>query len=283
MLPALVHLLACLVGFPASVEAPPAPAVHGEAHVRDGTRAWTEARGHLAIVIDDIGRDLPAFERLWALPLPLTFAVLPGSRHAATVQDRLRARPERRREVLLHLPMEPLDATQMTAGLERDEVFLLRTDSAEVLRRKIEAALRAVPLATGVNNHMGSRLTADREAMEHVMTVIGERRLLFLDSRTHASSAAEDVARARGLLTSARRLFLDHDPREAAIAARLREALQESVERPIIVIGHPSEALVTVLERALPALEDARVGVYPLSRIVRAHVDARLREPRSSQ
>lgn len=281
-------ILGVLVGAFSFVESTPEPNPRTNAvepvvlaSGQGGTRAWSEARGHVAIVIDDVGRDLAAFERLWALPIPLTFAILPGSKHAGAIQDRLQASPERPREVLLHLPMEPLDATHMTAGLEREERFLLHTDSAYALRHKIEAALRAVPLAVGVNNHMGSRLTAEREVMERVMEVLAERHLLFLDSRTHASSTAEQVARARGMTASSRQIFLDHDPRASAIEARLREALERSVREPIIVIGHPSAALAAVLERALPTLEAARIGVYPVSRIILAHSEAKTLEPRS--
>jgi uncharacterized protein len=229
---------------------------------------WSEARGHLALVIDDVGRELHVFDQLLSLRFPVTFSVLPGAIYAAGVQLRLRADSRRPREIMLHLPMEPLDASMMERGDEAREVFLRAEDSAQVLVAKLEDALRRVPAATGINNHMGSRLTSDRAAMEAIMQPIAARGLLFLDSRTTAETTAEQVARASGVRTAARHVFLDDDPSESAIEASLAEAVRQSLERPTIAIGHPSAPLLAVLRRELPRLHASGIGVYPLSELV---------------
>ena len=107
----------------------------------DQTIPWDEAEGHLAIVIDDVGRELHLFEQLLALRHPLTFSVLPGSIYALGVQLRLRGDARRPREIMLHLPMEPGDPGMMVAGAEADEAFLLRADSPAARRAKLEAAV----------------------------------------------------------------------------------------------------------------------------------------------
>ena len=164
----------------------------------DLAEPWEKADGHMAIVIDDVGRELHLFEKLLALRFRLTFAVLPGSIYTAGVQLRLQDDHRRYREILLHLPMEPHDATQMTQGPEAMETFLLVEDDAGTLRQKVEQAMRKVPAAIGVNNHMGSRLSADRMAMDVVMAAVRERAMFFLDSRTDASTQAENAgARCR--------------------------------------------------------------------------------------
>ena len=48
--------------------------------------------------------------------------------------------------------------------------------SDEELRQKTLAALAAVPGAVGVNNHMGSELSADEPSMETVLRVLAGRR-----------------------------------------------------------------------------------------------------------
>ena len=58
----------------------------------------------------------------------------------------------------------------------------------------IRADLGSVPYSDGVNNHMGSRATADAALMARVMKVLRERNLFFIDSRTTASSAAVTAA-----------------------------------------------------------------------------------------
>jgi len=243
----------------------------------DRKLGWDVASGHLAIVVDDVGRELHLLEQLLGLRYELTFSVLPGAVFAAGAQLRLRADRRRYREILLHLPMEPDDPARMREGDEAREDFLLRADSADEQRRKLEAALARVPAAIGVNNHMGSRLTTDRAAMDAVMPVLAERGLVFLDSRTTAATVAELAAVDAGVPTLARRVFLDDDPSEAAIDAALLGAAELARQAPTVAIGHPSPELVAVLERRLPQLYDQGIGVYPLSALLRER--ARDRDP----
>jgi polysaccharide deacetylase 2 family uncharacterized protein YibQ len=237
---------------------------------------WAEAEGHLAIVIDDVGRELELFDKLLALRFELSYAVLPGSVFAPGVQQRLQADHRRPREILLHLPMEPLDPKAMT-GVEADENFMLASDSEAQLRAKLRAALERVPAASGVNNHMGSRLTADADAMATLMPTLRERGLYFLDSRTHPETVAAAEAEAAGVPTISRKVFLDHEPGRPAIRAALAEAAALAREQPTVAIAHPSVELVEVLREELPQLHAQGVGIYPVSRVI---VGARGPSPR---
>lgn len=235
----------------------------------DMTLPWKEASGHLAIVIDDVGRELHIFEQLLSLRHQLTFSVLPGAVYAAGSQLRAGGDRRRYREIMLHLPMEPMAPEPMKEGAEADEIFLLATDDEEALRRKISAALDRVPEAIAVNNHMGSRLTANRPAMDTVMEVLADRGLAFVDSRTTAETVAEQAAAAAGIVHGARRTsFLDHDPRREAIEAALLEAAERSRDQPVIAIAHPSLDVVDVLRTQLPRLHAQGIAVYPVSRIL---------------
>jgi uncharacterized protein len=229
---------------------------------------WDRAQGHLVIVIDDVGRELHVFEQLLSLRFALTFSVLPGSIYAAGVQLRLLGDRRRHRDIMLHLPMEPLDGARMSEGDEARETFLKVDDSAERLVAKLEQALQKVPTATGVNNHMGSRLSADRVAMDAIMRRLREQGLVFLDSRTTAQTVAELSAREAGVRTAARHVFLDDDPSEPAIEAALAEAARMAREKPTIAIGHPSVELHDVLQRELPRLHTAGIAIYPLSELI---------------
>ncbi len=237
----------------------------------DLTIPWDEASGHLAIVIDDVGRELDLFEELLDLRYPLTFSVLPNSVYARGVQDRLLADPRRPREILLHLPMEPSDPGPMQ--LDPAEVFLRAGDAPSLLRDKTLAALDRVPVAVGVNNHMGSKLTADPAAMAAIMPALRERGVFFLDSRTTPATVAASSAEAAGLPTISRDVFLDHDPDPEAIRAALANAVERSRERPTVAIAHPSSAVVEVLREELPRLHAAGVGLYPVGRLLAESVD----------
>ena len=233
----------------------------------DLTIPWSEADGHLAIVIDDVGRELELFDKLLALRYELSFSVLPGSIFAAGVQQRLQADSRRPREILLHLPMEPMEPTAM-GGLESREVFLLATDTPEQLQRKLVDALIRVPAATGMNNHMGSRLTADAAAMAAIMPVLRERGLYFLDSRTNPETVAATAAEQAGVPTLSRKVFLDHQPGREQIRAALAEAAMFAREQPTVAIAHPSLELVEVLREDLPKLHATGVAIYPVSRVL---------------
>lgn len=249
----------------------------------DQSLPWAEADGHLAIVIDDVGRELHLFEKLVSLRYRLTFSILPGSVYATGTQLRLDADRRRYREVMLHLPMEPSDEAAMREGDETKETFLLSTDDAETIRRKTEAALENVPSAVGINNHMGSRLTADRAAMDAVMTVLRERKLFFLDSRTHHDTRGMEAASAAKVPALSRQVFLDHDASAQAIAAQLDEAARLSKIGPTVAIGHPSAKMYEVLAAKLPQLLEGGVSVYPLSHVLEHQLRGEAAPPSDSQ
>jgi len=240
----------------------------------DQTLPWASAKGHLAIVIDDVGRELELFDKLLDLRFRLTFSVLPNSIYAAGVQQRLTADHRRPREVLLHLPMEPLDPKAM-AGVDADEDFLLASDSPEQLRAKLEAAIARVPTAVGINNHMGSRLTAMPEAMATLMPVLRERQLYFLDSRTNPETVAAAQAQAAGVPSISRKVFLDHDPDREAIRAALRQAADHARDQPTVAIAHPSLDLVEILREELPKIQAQGVAIYPLSQVLAGSLEPR--------
>ncbi len=239
------------------------------AHDGDQTCTWDDARGHLAIIIDDIGRELHVFEQLLALRYRLTFSVVPGAVYTHGVQLRLQEDERRAREIMLHLPMEPEDAAAMTTGDEARETFLLARDSPAVLAQKTADALQRVGFAVGVNNHMGSHLTQNPQAMAAVMRVLATRHLYFIDSRTTAQTVAYTQALAVGVPAASRHVFLDHDPSEVAIRARLQEAATRAQTSPTIAIGHPSTALARVLQTELPTLFARGVCVFSASEVVR--------------
>ena len=240
----------------------------------DETIEWDQARGHLAVVIDDVGRELHLFEQLHALRFPLTFSVLPGAVYAPGIQLRLRSDRRRPREILLHLPCEPEDPAKMAEGAESGERFLRAGEPPAQLQDALAEALGRVPGAVGVNNHMGSRLTAERAAMDALMPVLRARGLYFLDSRTTPRSQGLAAAEAAGLPALGRDIFLDVDPSPAAVLAQLELAAERAEQRPVVVIAHPSPAVVETLREGLPRLRARGIGVYPLSELL-AHQLAR--------
>lgn len=226
-----------------------------------------------AIVVDDLGQDLQAAEKLLALPYPLTFSVLPKLRYSVkTAEEAHRAG----HEVMLHLPMEPQPGEHPSPGAGE----ILTSMSSEELARVLAADLETVPYAAGVNNHMGSRATAHFPLMTAVMDALRERRLYFVDSRTTATSVALDAARRRGLPAFYRSVFLDDTETVPYTLGQLRTFRRVVEEQGVaLAIGHPYATTIAALSRFLPELEKEDIQLVPPSELVRLPEVARLWPP----
>ncbi|KPV41252.1 hypothetical protein AN478_03765 [Thiohalorhabdus denitrificans] len=214
-----------------------------------------------AIIIDDMGRSRAQARAISRLPYPVAMAVLPGTPHA---DDTARQAHAREKEVLVHMPMEPGDS-----AIPLGPTFLREDMDREALVRQLRANLRVIPHAVGINNHMGSALTADARSMGWVMEALGEHDLFFVDSRTTHKTRALDEARSAGIHSASRDVFLDHEPTEEYVRAQFRELLRLARNRgTAIAIGHPHPATLKVLREMLPAASAAGVEIVPVREVV---------------
>ncbi|HVT18809.1 MAG TPA: divergent polysaccharide deacetylase family protein [Thermoanaerobaculia bacterium] len=201
-----------------------------------------EAR--VALVIDDLGRSLGDLDTLKRLGIPLTYAVLPFESQTSEVVAALRRRGE---EILCHLPMEPASGGNPGPGALRLGM------TREQLHDSTLAAIAAVPGAVGVNNHMGSSLSADAGSMATILGALRARGLYFLDSRTSSRSVGYRLATALGIPAAERQVFLDDDQRPEAISAQFHHLLDLARDRgEAIAIGHPHSATLAALAGEVP-------------------------------
>jgi hypothetical protein len=226
----------------------------GNANHGGGAAAPT---GQLALVIDDLGRSIDEIAALDALGVPLSYSVLPYESETAAVVARLRAE---HREVLCHLPMQPVNGNDPGPGALREGMDL------DALAAATTRALAQVPGAVGANNHMGSELTTDRAAMGTVLDVLQRHGLFFLDSRTSAGSVGFTLARSLGLPAAERDVFLDDDPDPAVIRREFARFLARSKERgAAIAIAHPRPTTLEVLRDELPKAKADGFTFVPVS------------------
>ena len=213
----------------------------------------------VAIVIDDVGESVDQLQPFLSIPLPLSFSVLPTTDRPAEVAGHL---ARLGRDVLVHLPMEPAEPDQMAGP-----GFLTTAMDAPTLRAVLARLLERVPSAVGANNHMGSRFTRDAARMEVVLAAMRERGLFFLDSRTDPGTVGGAVAAKVGLPFMERDVFLDNDPGEQEVLARLSDlAATARAKGCAVAIGHPRAATASALARF--ARDPARdVDLVPASRL----------------
>lgn len=208
-----------------------------------------QPKARVAVVIDDLGRDVAAIEKLTAIlsragNAQLSYAVLPYESRTSEVVEALRRHGA---EILLHLPMDPEGAADPGPGA------LLTGMSKSALAAATAAALAAVPGAIGVNNHMGSKLSSDRAAMAAILGEVRREGRYYLDSRTTAASVGFEVARELGIPAANRDLFLDDIAERSAIRSQFLKLLALARERgAAIAIGHPHPATLAVLEEEIP-------------------------------
>lgn len=222
-----------------------------------------EKAGMVAIVIDDLGQDLKPAKELLALPGKVTFSVMPGLPQSKKVAD---LAMRNGREVLLHLPMEPRNGNG-----KRQATGILRSDMTPLeFMTTIAEDIASVPGAAGVNNHEGSSLTENREAMKFLMAELKARNLRFLDSLTSPKSIAYATAREFGVRTAKRDVFLDNEnDNPAAIRKQLAE-LAHIVRKngKAIGIGHPYPSTISELKKWLAEAQEEGIEVVPVSRLM---------------
>ncbi len=216
--------------------------------------------GLVALVIDDLGMDRQHTAEAIALPSAVTLAFLP---YAPAVAEQVAEARARGHEILVHLPMEPAGRAYpgpmaLTAALDRHR-FLTR----------LSWNLTRFDGYVGVNNHMGSRLTADRRAMRWLMRDLKARGLLFLDSRTTPATVAAEVAAEEGVPYAVRRVFVDHERGPRALQAAYARIRRLARKEPVVAIGHPHRRTLAHIRRWLDrAARDGLVYV-PISTVVR--------------
>ena len=214
----------------------------------------------IALVIDDLGRDTEVLDDLEELGVDLTYSVLPFEQRTGDVVKRLN---DRASEVLLHLPMQARGDSDPGPGA------LFLSMSREELRARTRRALRAVPGAVGVNNHMGSAFSANAGAMKTVLQVVADSQLFFLDSRTSSASRGFDVARELSMPAVERSVFLDDSLEAIDIKEQFRVLLERARrDGAAVAIGHPHAVTLEVLREEVPAALEAGYRFVRVSTLV---------------
>ncbi|MEM7220345.1 MAG: divergent polysaccharide deacetylase family protein [Pseudomonadota bacterium] len=213
----------------------------------------------IAVVIDDIGYDRRRGVRAIALP-GVTVAVMPFTPNADYLA---RLAHESGREVIIHQPMQGRRGSRhahgtLTLGMAHNDLITT-----------LDAAVANVPFAVGLSNHTGSVFTADRSSMDALMRRIADHELYYLDSRTTRETVAGGAAGSWGVPFLSRDVFLDHEDHTPTIERQFELALSIARRRGhVVLVGHPREKSLAVLERRLARLDPTRYELVPASELI---------------
>lgn len=223
-----------------------------------------DGRPMVAVVVDDLGMDRRRTARTIGLAGPLTLSFLP---YAGDLPEQTARARGGGHELLVHVGMEPT-----SGSVDPGPNVLLTGLAAEETRRRLIWGLERFGGYVGINNHMGSRFTADAAGMAVVMEELHGRGLLYLDSRTTPATVGPEAARQAGVPFAERSVFLDPLGGVATVKDQLAEAEGVARRRGVVVaIGHPHDATLDALEAWLPGLEARGLVLAPLSAVVAAH------------
>lgn len=195
--------------------------LHGEDKDVKKVQEKPESRkysGKLAVIVDDCGYDMSSVRTLLNTGLPLNFAVLPYKPYSSDVLEMIKSDG---RVAMLHLPMEPVDRSAMSEGSSTICTDMSKDKILELTRK----AINSLPGVSGVNNHQGSKATADSATMTTVLQELRNKDLFFVDSRTSSKSVARDKAVAMGVPTARNDIFLDNSSDVQAIRKQIYKAM----------------------------------------------------------
>lgn len=228
---------------------------------------YTQPRGQgkVAIIIDDMGITLRS-KLVEILPAPLTLAYLP---YAKDLPARTKRAKENGHELMVHIPMQPMSNTT-----DPGPHALKANQSKAILTENLNWNLSRFEGFVGVNNHMGSRITQDQNAMNHIMKHLKKRNLFFIDSRTIGTSIAAQTARDNGLAYAERDIFLDHEITPEFIQGALKKLEQKAYDQGYaIAIGHPHKETIEALKKWIPTLESKNLTLVPASALIHQPVE----------
>ena len=214
----------------------------------------------VAIIIDDVGINRSNSDAFIDLNIPLTLSFLP---YARDVQHLVYRAQEKGHEIMLHFPM----ASQINLNPGPNALHT-KLDAQERLRR-IEYNLDLFKDYVGVNNHMGSAYTANRAYMDEFASIVKERDVFLIDSRTTHLTQLSEMAKRYHIPHVSRDVFLDNEEDVAAISQQFKRLQSVAQKRGYAVaIGHPYPETLIALKRWIKVADKLNIKIVSVQELL---------------
>jgi polysaccharide deacetylase 2 family uncharacterized protein YibQ len=223
----------------------------------------------VAIVIDDFGGYAAGINQMMALPFSLTFAVMPDEEFASRQG---REATGKGFEVIVHMPFEAISANPKWYGKR----YISTAMSNKEIRTIIHEAFTILPTATGMNNHMGSKATADGRLMQVVLEEVTRSHRYFFNSKTAYHSPIPELTATLGLPYVERDLFLDEQGSVEQIHRQLHQLVSLAQQKGFAIgIGHvgpTGPTLAQILKEEIPGYQRQGIHFVHLSELIHNHL-----------
>ncbi|MHC1718796.1 MAG: divergent polysaccharide deacetylase family protein [Acidaminococcaceae bacterium] len=217
--------------------------------------------GNLAVIVDDCGYDLAPVKKLSELPIKMSFAILPFKANSSAALDVIQ---NNGKEAMLHLPMEPVDAS--AASESRMVTVAMTKDEVQAYTKE---AVNSLPGIAGVNNHQGSKATSNRSTMKAVLEVLKSEGLFFIDSNTYSKSIGDQAAEELGVATARNQKFLDNSSDVDDIKKNIWAAAEMADRNGVaVVICHARPNTAKAWSEVYSSLKDSGIKFVNASSIV---------------
>ena len=218
--------------------------------------------GKLAVIIDDCGYDVDLVQRLVDLHAPFSFAIIPYRDFSS---DSLHVINGGGQVAMLHLPMEPMNASAMSEG---KSTVLTSMDDKRIMQLTREM-VESLPGISGVNNHQGSKATSDERTMRAVLKELKRQGMFFVDSNTYAKSLGDKLAAGMGIPTGRNNIFLDNSTNEDEIIKRIWQAAAIADKYgSAIAICHARPHTVNAWEQVIDEVKASGLKLVPVTEVL---------------
>ena len=205
---------------------------------------------YLAILIDDVANKTH-IKRIKSVGLQLTPSIFPpSSTHKNT--------PSYTKEFafyMLHLPTQ-----SSNPNFNAEEKTLNTTSSYRFIESRIKNIRKLFPDLVFINNHTGSKFTADYPAMKKLFHALQKYNFIFVDSRTTSKSMAPRLAKEFKKNLLSRDIFLDHQVNKNYSIGQIQKAIRVAKKNGYaIAIGHPHTTTIAALKESKEILKEVKL------------------------
>jgi len=218
--------------------------------------------GKAAIVIDDFGYSYNSLvKEFLLLGFPVTISIIPGLDESKRVA---REAALANRTILVHMPMEPAEGKYADDGF----TILSRHDPGTI-RLRVRSAFAQLPAAVGMNNHQGSKVTADKAVMKIVLEELKRQNKIFIDSRTNSASVAVEAARSLRVPVAVNQVFIDAEDNSDFIRSQLTKMADLAVANGhVVAIGHLRKRTLRILQEMMPRLQTRGIEFVSVTDVI---------------
>jgi polysaccharide deacetylase 2 family uncharacterized protein YibQ len=203
----------------------------------------------LVIILDDVSFNYQV-KAIKSIPFKITPSFFPPTK----VHPNTPIYAKEFSDYMVHVPMQAMNFSHP----EPDTMNI--NWSYNQIKNRIDKIKNWFPNAKFINNHTGSKFTADLKSMKYLFKALKEDNLGFIDSRTTPYTKAPIVEKIYHIPFFERNIFLDNKQDVNYIQNQLKKAVKIAQKKGYaIAIGHPHQATIEALKKAKNILKNVDV------------------------